>query len=239
MPRKKSNINADGMINFYELKKVDKFKTKSVNPNFNKHHITVPFRGMLIGSSGSGKTNLLLNIINQFSNTFNHIYIYTQAIEPLYEYLESQLGSDMLTIKYDLQSLRTFKETDYYGQSLVIFDDCCNEKDQKCINELYIRGRKIAGGCSLLYLTQSYYKVPKIIRLQCQYVFILKVAGIRDLKMILSEYSLSATKEQLTKMYDYCCNSGTFGNFMLIDLQSSQDKTYRKNFKEYLSLNDF
>lgn len=238
MPRKSKQTNSD-MINFYTLKKVDKFKTKSVNPNYNKHNISVPFRGVLIGSSGSGKTNLLLNIINQFSNTFNHIYIYTQAVEPLYEYLESQLGPDMLTIKYSLNDCRTFNEKDYYGQSLVIFDDQINEKDQKCINELYIRGRKIAGGVSMLYLTQSYFKVPKIIRLQCQYIFILKVSGVRDLKMILSEYSLSATKEQLTNMYEYSCNSGTFGSFMLIDLQNTQDKTYRKNFNEFLSIDDF
>ena len=242
MPRKSKQTNNDSLINFYTLKKVDKFKTKSVNPNYNKHYISVPFRGVLIGSSGSGKTNLLLNIINQFSNTFNHIYIYTQAVEPLYEYLESQLGTDLLTIKYSLNDCRTFKETDYYGQSLIIWDDMCLEKDQKCISEMYIRGRKIAGGVSMLYLTQSYYKIPKVIRLQAEYVFILKVSGVRDLKMILSEYSLSATKEQLTKMYEYCCNSGNvenFGHFFLIDLKNTQDKTYRKNFNEFLSIDDF
>jgi hypothetical protein len=194
---------------------------------------------VLIGSSGSGKTNLLLNIINQFSNTFNHIYIYTQAVEPLYEYLESQLGPDMLTIKYSLNDCRTFNEKDYYGQSLIIWDDMCLEKDQKCISEMYIRGRKIAGGVSMLYLTQSYYKIPKVVRLQAEIVFILKVSGVRDLKMILSEYSLSATKEQLINIYEYCCNSGTFGSFMLIDLKNTQDKTYRKNFTEFLSIDDF
>jgi hypothetical protein len=236
-PKTKSKQN--DMVNFYSLPKVQKFQTKSVNPNYHKHHITVPFRGCMVGSSGSGKTNLLLNIINQFSNTFNHIYIYTQAQEPLYDYLESQLGTDLLTIKYSLNDCKTFKEEDYYGSSLVIFDDMCLEKDQKCISELYVRGRKIAGGASILYLTQSYYKVPKVIRLQTQYIFILKVSGVRDLKMILSEYSLSASKEQLTRMYEYCCNQNQFGSFFLIDLQSTQDKTYRKNFTEFLSINNF
>jgi hypothetical protein len=75
--------------------------------------------------------------------------------------------------------------------------------------------------------------------LQAEIVFILKVSGVRDLKMILSEYSLSATKEQLTNMYEYSCNSGTFGSFMLIDLVADQNKTYRKNFTEYLSIDDF
>ena len=239
MPPKKKVTKSNDILNFYELEKVKKFQTKSINPNYNVHHISVPFRGVLIGSSGSGKTNLLMNIINQFANTFNHIYIYTQAKEPLYDYLESQLDSEMLTIKYSLDDLRSFKEDDYYGQSLIILDDMCNEKDQKVIQELYIRGRKIAGGCSLLYLTQSYYKVPKIIRLQVQYIFILKVSGVRDLNMILSEYALTASKKQLSSMYNYCCNSPQFGAFMLIDLQISQDKTYRKNFNEFLNIANF
>ena len=109
------------------------------------------------------------------AGTFNHIYIfYTKASEPLYDYLISQLSSDLLTIAYDLDSLRNFNDDNYYGQSLVIFDDMVNEKNQKAISELYIRGRKIKGGISLLYLTQSYFQVPKIIRVQCQYIFILK-----------------------------------------------------------------
>jgi hypothetical protein len=116
-----------------------------------------------------------------------------------------------------------------------VFDDQVNEKDQRCISEMYIRGRKIAGGISMLYLTQNYYRVPKIIRGQCNYIFIIKISGKKDLQLILSEYGLSKKKEELTAMYEYCCNSKSFGNFMMIDLQCGQDKTYRKNFQEYLT----
>jgi chromosomal replication initiation ATPase DnaA len=143
MPPKKKQI-IPSIVNFYELQKVKKFQTSAPNPNYKNHHIKVPFRGILIGSSGSGKTNLLLNVIVQMANTFNHIYIYTKAKEPLYEYLESQFNSDLLTIKYYLDDCNNFKEADYYGSSLCIFDDMVNEKDQKCIQELFIRGRKIS-----------------------------------------------------------------------------------------------
>ena len=156
MPKKKSNKNDNEIINCYELKKVQKFTKASINPNYKNNNIKVPFRALLIGSSGAGKTNLLMNIIHRFPGTFNHIYIYTKAIEPIYEYLESQLDSSLLTVKYDLTSCNSFSEEDYYGQSLVIFDDMVNEseKDQKCIKELYIRGRKIEGGISLLTAEQ-------------------------------------------------------------------------------------
>lgn len=232
MPKKQDNE----IINCYKLKKVQKFMKKSINPQFKKHNIKVPFRGVLIGSSGVGKTNLLFNIISQIADTFNHIYIYTRATEPLYDYLESQLDPSLLTISYDLDSLRNFEESSYLGQVLLILDDMVNEKDQRCISELYIRGRKIEGGISLLYLTQSYFQVDKIIRIQCNYVFILKTGSKNDLKLILSEYSLNATAQQLLALYNYCCNSGKFGNFMLIDLEVTQDKTFRRNFKEYLTL---
>jgi hypothetical protein len=230
MPTEKNNTP----INFYNQKKVQKFLTKSINPHFKEHGIKVPFRGILIGSSGSGKTNTLLNIIAKMGGTFNHIYLYTRAQEPLYEFLKSQLPEGVFSIHYDLDKCREFKEENYYGQSLVIFDDMINEKDQKCIQELYIRGRKIAGGISMLYLTQSYYKVPTTVRHQCQYIFIIKVSGVRDLKSILSEYSLGVEKESLTNMYEYACVSSEFSSFLLIDLDAVQDKTFRKNWNEYL-----
>jgi hypothetical protein len=225
------------VINFYEQKKVKKFMPKSHNPNYKEHLIKVPFRGVIVGSSGSGKTNMLLNLISKMSNTFNKIYIYSRAEEPLYSYLQSQIADDMLQISYDLNDFRTFDESNYYGQTLVVFDDMCNEKDQKCINELYIRGRKM--GVSSLYLTQSYYKVPKIVRLQCQYIFIIKTSGLKDLRLLLSEYSLTATTDQLQNMYNHCCNSGAFGNFLLIDLNASQSKSFRLNWLEILDPKDF
>jgi hypothetical protein len=223
-------------INFYELDSVKKFMPKSINPCFDKHHISVPFRSVVIGSSGSGKTNFLLNLIHVMSGTFNHIYIYTQASEPLYDYLQSKLPDDMLTIKYGIQNLIDFDESKYEGQCLVILDDMVNEpkKKQQAIAELYIRGRKLANGLSCIYLTQDFYRVPKIIRGQCNYIFILKVNGVRDLKLILSEYALSATTSVLQQMYEYCCGTTEINAFMTIDLQASQDKTFRKNFDEYL-----
>ena len=234
----KAEIIEPDIINFYSNKKVQKHMTKSINPNYDFHQISVPFRGILIGSSGAGKTNLLMNIIVAMPNTFNHIFIYTKATEPLYDFLTTQLSSDLLTISYDLDDLRNFAEKNYYGQTLLVVDDMCLEKDQECISELFVRGRKLAGGISLLYLSQSYYKIPKTIRLQSDYIFILKVGAVKDLNLILSEYSLQATKQQLKCMYKYCCGSG-FGNFFLTDLKNTQDKTYRKNFREFLNIDDF
>ena len=113
------------------------------------------------------------------------------------------------------------------------------DKDQAIIKELYLRGRKIAGGISLIYLTQKYHSVPKFIRGQCQYFFIIKVSEVDDLQRILKEFALSASKEQMESMYDYCCESGIFGNFLMIDLIAGRTKMFRKNFKKILKPSDF
>ena len=46
-----------------------------------------PYRILIIGGSGSGKTNTLLNLINE-QNDIDKIYLYARDLsEPKYEYL--------------------------------------------------------------------------------------------------------------------------------------------------------
>ena len=91
------------VINFYE--RMDKkFLDNAENPNFNLHHLKLPFRMCIVAPSGSGKTNFLLNIINLFSQgkgTFADISIITRnKDEPLYRFLQSK--NDQINIKEGL-----------------------------------------------------------------------------------------------------------------------------------------
>jgi hypothetical protein len=166
-------------------------------------------------------------------NTFNMIYIYTKnKAEPLYEFLESKIDPEFLQIHEGLDNLKSTQDSDYFGQTLMIFDDLCLEKDQLCIGQMYIRGRKLQGGISLCYLSQSYFEVPTIIRGQSQYIFLKKIPNKRNLKAMLREYSLNTTIEQILAMYSYCID-GDFLNFLLIDLENPESN-YRKGFNEIL-----
>jgi hypothetical protein len=228
----------NNIINFYELDEVKALKKPSINPNFKSHGMNVPFRSLIIGASGSGKTNIVLNLISQMKNTFNMIYIYTRnKAEPLYEFLEQKIDPDILEINEGLDELKNKSDNDYFGQTLIIFDDLCLEKDQTCIDELFIRCRKVKGGISLCYLSQSYFKIPITARQQSQYIFLKKIPNVRNIKMLLSEYELNATKEQILEMYKYCVD-GDFLNFLLIDLENPESN-YRKGFNEILDHNMF
>ena len=234
--------------NFYSKKEVQAFCPKYHNPNYDPK--TMPFkhpmRGVIVGASGSGKSNVLLDLIKKTMGTFNSIKIFTQdKDEALYEYLASKIEPPQLEI---FEGIDTFNKYDIdsdlsHGQHLVIFDDMCIEsaKKQKKIEELFIRGRKMSDkGLSMLYLTQSYYQTPIIIRKQATHLILKKVNGKRDIGAILKDSSIDADGKQLQNMYNHCVKSADdISNFMLIDKSASEDQRFRKNYKQVLNPNDF
>ena len=93
------------MINFYEHKEVRKLLTNYWNPHFDETQIATPFRLGIIGSSSSGKTQCLLNLIAKLNDTFGHIYVVYKASEPLYEFLAKKIGSKYITFYTKLSEL--------------------------------------------------------------------------------------------------------------------------------------
>lgn len=223
------------VINFYELMP-DSLKPVYHNPYYEQHLIPHPMRLIVVGASGSGKTTIALTIIKKMADTFDRIILCCQnSHEPLYLYLKSKIKDDQLSIYEGIHDLPDFDDFDEDEQVLVIFDDLCNEskKDHKKIMDLFIRGRKLAKGVSIMYLTQSYFAVPKLIRLNSTNVFLKKLSSMRDLNLILSDFRLDLTKEQLQRMYKTCTDD--FQNFFQIDVATNKDELrYRKNFTEPL-----
>ena len=64
----------------------------------------------------------------------------------------------------------------------MIVDMINNEKLNPLITELFIRGRKI--NISIVFITQSYFKVPKDVRLNSTHFFIMKILNKRELQEI-------------------------------------------------------
>ncbi len=86
-------ITTDDLINFYDVPAVKKLANKSYNPHFKDVQIDIPSRVALIGRSGAGKTNALINYIYKTQDTFIHIVVCYKEPEPLYEYLQNKLES--------------------------------------------------------------------------------------------------------------------------------------------------
>lgn len=207
---------------------------ESWNPKYKNHLLKLSgggFRMIIVGASGSGKTNVALEIIRRMSDTYQNIYIICKdTSEPLYQFLKMNIMEGLHLLE-GIDKIPKLDDIDMSGQSLIIFDDLVLEKNQKPIEEFFIRGRKKK--CSMMYLTQSFFKTPKTIRVNCNYVIIKKLANNRDLNLILSEYNLGLKKDTLYSIYKYCTDNPM--DFMLIDIDAPEEDKFRHNFLEIIN----
>lgn len=215
-------MSENTLINFYNYTKKE---TELKNPQYNKHKIEIPFRMIIAAPSGNFKTSFLLNLIYHFDQTFYKIIICVKnKAEPLYEMLEEKLNKkkDNVLIYEDgiVPPLTEFKKDN--KAKLIVFDDLLYD-EQSEIKQYYIRSRKFHFSC--IYLTQSYFKTPKDIRLQCQYIVLGRNILKRDLNIILQEINTNLTLDELQDIYNKATEKPL--NVLMIDLI---DRKIRKNF---------
>jgi hypothetical protein len=233
-PKKKSDNMPTGKIeNLYE--KIPKeLLDKVENPNFHLHNLKLPFRMCIVAPSGSGKTNFLVNLLSIFSNgvgTFQSIHIITRnKDEPLYRWISGK--SDQLIIKEGLSNTPPLDKFDKDYNHLVVWDDLVLSKDLSMVEQYYIRARKL--NCSVIFISQSYFRIPKVIRNNCSYMVLLKLSGQREVNMILSESGLGVTKDELLKIYEYA----TMEKFspLLIDMECPPERRFRKGVDEIIDV---
>ena len=160
------------VINFYEHKALKKYLKSNKNPGFQETQMKINTRILIIGSSGSGKTNCLFNYLQNCNKTFHSVHVVYREIEPLYEMLKDKFQkndgspSEEVFFYNDLNQLPKLEDIqeEPQDQTLIILDDqiCVPEKKlNSIVGELFIRGRK--KGCTLIFISQSYFKIPKIL----------------------------------------------------------------------------
>ena len=184
------------MINFDEYTIKNKRKHNPSWPYIPDH----PYRILIIGGSGCGKTNALLNLINN-QQDIEKIYFYAKdPYEDKYQVFIKKRESIGLKhfndpeafIEYSNDIHDVYKNIDHYNldkenKILIVFDDMIadminNKKLNSIITELFIRSRKL--NISLVFITQSYFKVPKDVRLNTTHFFIMKTSNNRELQQM-------------------------------------------------------
>ena len=88
---------------------------------------------------------------------------------------------------------------------LIVFDDMIadmlgNKKLNPIVTELIIRGRTF----SLVFITQSYFAVPKNIRLNSAHYFIMKILNKQELQQIGFNYSSDIEFKDFLNLYKKC-----------------------------------
>ena len=118
----------------------------------------------------------------------------------------------------------------------IIFDDMIadmihNKKLDSIVTELFIRGRKL--NISLVFITQSYFKVPKDTRLNTSHFFIAKIPNKRELQQIAVNHSSDISTKDFISIYRECTAKPY--SLLVIDttLASDNPLRFRKLFLEY------
>ena len=187
----------------------------------------------------------MLNLINEQGDT-DKIYLYAKDLsEPKYELLIKNcenagikhLNDSKAFIECSNTMDDVYENIDDYNPNrkrkiLIIFDDMIvdimtNKKFQAIIKELFIRCRKL--NISLVFITQSYFSVPKDVRLNSTHYLIMKINNKRELQNIATSHFAGIDYKDFMKIYKECRKEPF--NFMAIDttLPASNPLRFRKN----------
>ena len=157
------------------------FDQGSSKSKYKQGHSCMPadvFRMLICGPSNSGKTNILLNMI-YFLLEFDKIYLFSKNLhQSKYQnLLQGFVGQINPKVGYEVieaygDEIIPLEELPADNQKIVVFDDLVCESNQNSIINYFINGRH--RNCCVIYLTQTFYKVPKNIRDNCSHFCINK-----------------------------------------------------------------
>ena len=113
---------------------------------------------------------------------------------------------------------------DKENKILIVFDDMIadmihNKKLNSIVTELFIRGRKL--NISLVFITQSYFNVPKDVRLNTTHIFISKIQNKIELQQIAINHSSDINTKDCASIYRTCTTEPYF--FLVNDITLASD----------------
>ena len=214
-----------------------------------------PFSMMISGRSGSGKTNVLLNILtkdNMYNKYFHYIVVYSPTAgkyDDLYKVLK--LPEENFKNDFSAEDLNNLIESrkqliDKKGiewvvknsRVLIILDDVIANRDFLNSPEALkmfalLRHYQVA----IIVLMQSYNKLPRALRINSNATIVFPSTQ-SEVEVLLDEITPSGlTKKQFTKVIEYCTD-GRY-DFLYINNHAEPDKRIRKNFDEVIDIKKY
>ena len=118
---------------------------------------------------------------------------------------------------------------------LIVFDDTIadmlsNKELNPIVIELFLRGRKL--NISIVFVKQSYFTVPKNIRLNSTNYFVMRILSKRELQQIAFNHSSDIDFQDFMNLFKKCTVKPY--SFLVIDttLASDNSSRFRKNVLE-------
>ena len=110
---------------------------------------------------------------------------------------------------------------------LIVFDDMIADQT---VSELFIRGRKL--NISIVFITQSYFAVPKDIRLNSTHYFVIKIPSKRELQQVALNHLSNIDFQDLINLYKKCTTETNSFWVIVTTLSTDNSSRFRKNLLE-------
>ena len=174
-----------------------------------KHHPMLPnsIRMIIIGPSGSGKTQLVLTLIMKYLK-WDKLYLIAPSVDDqhcyqvLKDYNEtaSEIAEDEV-IKFiiDIDEAPSIEDIDGGIDNLVVYDDVMLDK-QKNPAKMFSRGRH--KNIDIIYLTQRYTQIPKVIRDNCSLLCVFNGVDTHTLRNIWLTWCSDMTYNQFQTFFN-------------------------------------
>ena len=199
-----------------------------------------PFRAVIIGRSGSGKTILTMNLLLKYLK-YDCLYVIcsTVRLQPKYDMIVDL--AELFPSKFRiLETMSSFhlKNVNKNKRNIVLLDDIqeLDDANMRKVNELFVKGRH--HNISTIWLGQNYYKCPIRARGSANNFIFFKVNSSRELGRIHSEVCSDLSREAFEKLFREATEeqegdeNSKFG-CLVIDTEQKQDcLRYRRNFKQ-------
>lgn len=136
------------------------------------------FSMLMAGPRGSGKTNTLCMMLTEPLIPYDRLYVYAKnlhqaKLQKLQTYFEDianhpnwiqKAGQSDKPAYFSSSSIMPLSSLTENLDKVVVFDDFleAGKEEQRVISEYFTQGRHKK--CSVIYLSQSYYRTPKDVR---------------------------------------------------------------------------
>ena len=218
-------------INFYKVIPEKYLKPVATYPRYADLKLELPIRAVIAGSSGTGKSNTVMNVIHEM-DCFNRFYLFiADKHEALYshliDYVVKNYGKNAISVSDDINAIPPINKIDPSKNNLFIIDDLINEKlKTPHVLNLFTNGRK--QNASILYISQDFFKLNNTVRKNSTIVILTKFNRQDDLKRILDQYRQHISPAGMLNLYKYAISKGSM-NYFMIDTVNEKWR-YRANF---------
>lgn len=232
----------DSMKDWYSIaNKSGNGITRKVDKNF-KNHLVKPCQMIsVIGATGAGKSQSIIEFLSRKNESFYRIIIFSGSTtdEPLLNMLKDRIdGVELIDNADELPELTDMNDSEKKQEKLIVFDDIINmpKKQLLKIQKWFNSARKYGFTC--IATAQNYTDLPIQMRRNTMMFWLFRLNDMNTINQILKNHNNNGDDIDLVKKA-YFDATARPQNFFTLDLTSTGAERYRHNFTDLININLF